>query len=107
MMSHATPATTSEQPTGHSPVGLYLRTYLFLLVLLAATVAVAFVHLGALNIVVALAIASVKAWLVAMNFMHLREGLRLTWLIAAGTFLWLAILIVGLLMDFATRTPSI
>lgn len=107
MTSHTNADTTSAHPTDHSSVGLYLRTYLLLLVLLAATVAVAFVHLGALNIVVALAIASVKAWLVAMNFMHLRDGLRLTWLIAAGSFLWLVILIVGLLMDVATRTPSI
>lgn len=94
MTSHAKAATTSEQPANYSSVGLYLRKYLFLLVLLAATVAF-----------MALAIASVKAWLVAMNFMHLRESLRLTWLIAAGTVLWLAVLIVGRLMDFATRTP--
>ncbi len=86
-----------------STVPLYLRTYLLLLVLLAVTVAVAFVHLGPLNIIVALAIASAKAWFVAMNFMHLRESHRLTWLVAIGAFLWLAILISGLLMDDVTR----
>jgi len=90
-----------------SHLATYLRTYLLLLVLLAATVAVAFVPLGPINILVALGIASAKAWLVAMNFMHLRDGLRLTWLIAAGSFLWLAILISGLLMDYVTRAPSV
>jgi caa(3)-type oxidase subunit IV len=96
MMSHAKATTTSEHPPSHSSVGLYLGRYLFLLVLLAAMVAF-----------MALAFASVKAWLEAMNFMHLRESLRLTWLIAAGTVPWLAVLIVGRLMDLATRTPTI
>ena len=90
--------------SSHASTGFfYVRTYLLLLVLLAVTVAVAFVHLGPFNIVIALAIASVKAWFVALNFMHLRESHRLTWLVAIGAFLWLAILICGLLMDDLTR----
>ena len=48
------------------------------MVLTAATVAAAYVNLGALNIVVALAIATVKATLVVLYFMHARYSPKRT-----------------------------
>jgi cytochrome c oxidase subunit IV len=83
-----------------SQLGLYLKIYVALLVLLVATVGAAYVRLGPLNIIVTLLIAGVKAWLVVMFFMHLSHGALLTRLIAIGSFIWLAILIVGVLMDY-------
>jgi cytochrome c oxidase subunit 4 len=55
-----------------TPTRTYLLVYLALLLLLAATVGVAFVNLGALNLILALTIAVVKAVLVVLFFMHVR-----------------------------------
>lgn len=54
------------------PVSLLLTIFGALLVLTIITVAVTYVDLGKMNIVVALAVAVVKAALVALYFMHLR-----------------------------------
>ena len=88
--------------SAESHLGLYLKVYVALLVLLLATVGAAYVPLGPVNIIITLLIAGVKAWLVVMFFMHLNHGALLTRLIAIGSFIWLAILIVGVLMDYAS-----
>ena len=54
-------------------VWVYIAIFLALLALTATTVQVAFVDLGALNTLVALAIALVKMLLVVFFFMHLRS----------------------------------
>ena len=90
---------------GHiAPVRLYLAVFAALLVLTATTVAVAFVDLGPLNTPAALVIAVVKALLVIVYFMHLRWSPRLTWLVAGAAFLWLALLVGGLLVDYLSRS---
>ncbi len=89
-----------------SKLGLYFKVYAALLVLLLATVGAAYVPLHHLNIVVTLLIAGVKAWLVVMFFMHLNHGALLTRLIVVGSFIWLAILIVGVLMDYESLPVS-
>ncbi len=53
------------------PVKTYLAIGGLLMALTIVTVLVSFINLGGFNIVVALAIASVKALLVAFFFMHL------------------------------------
>ena len=89
---------------GHiAPVSLYLAVFAALLVLTATTVAVAFVDLGALNTPAAIAIAVVKALLVILYFMHVRWSPRLTWIVAGAAFLWLALLVGGLLVDYLSR----
>ena len=84
-----------------------IRTYalvlLALLVLTAATTLVAFVDLGGFSVVVALAIAVCKMLLVALFFMHVRHSTKLTKLVVLGGLLWLAILLMLTLSDFATR----
>ena len=61
----------SEQE--HHGYGIYLVTWLSLLVLTAVTVSVAGMNLGSLSILTALAIASLKAAFVLYFFMHLKE----------------------------------
>ncbi|MFA5516759.1 MAG: cytochrome C oxidase subunit IV family protein [Desulfuromonadales bacterium] len=62
-----------SQQGGHIvPYRTFVFVWLALLVLTGATVAVSRVHLGALNVWVALGIASVKAGLVIFIFMHLQ-----------------------------------
>ncbi|HEX7183877.1 MAG TPA: cytochrome C oxidase subunit IV family protein [Thermoanaerobaculia bacterium] len=82
---------------------LYFAIFAALMVLTAATVAVAKIDLGALNDVVAMAIAVAKALLVLLFFMHVRYSTRLTALTAMGGFLWLAILIFLTMTDYLTR----
>jgi cytochrome c oxidase subunit IV len=74
-----------------------------LMVLLVATYAIAHVDLGPFNIVVALAIAIVKAILVVLFFMELKWSGRLTWVVAAAGMLWLVLLLAGTLDDTMTR----
>ena len=64
---------------------------------------VAFYDLGALNNIVMLLIASVKALLVILFFMHVRWSTRLTWVVAASGFAWLIILFGLTMTDYLTR----
>jgi len=84
-------------------IGMYTLVFLALLVLTAATTMVAFVDLGAFNVVVALFIAVVKMMLVALFFMHLRHSTVLTKVVVGGGMLWLGILLFLSLSDFVTR----
>ena len=63
---------------------LYYRICAALLLLTLLTVGVAYLNLGALNTVIALTIATGKALLVVLFFMHVRYSRPLTWLFAGG-----------------------
>jgi cytochrome c oxidase subunit 4 len=89
-------------PHGPSP-GTYMLVYLALMALLAATVAAAFVNFGPLNPAVAVAIAFVKAILVAAYFMHARYSPALIRLTAGSGLVWLGILFGLLLADYLSR----
>jgi cytochrome c oxidase subunit 4 len=82
---------------------MYYAVFAALMVGTAATVAAAFVDMGAMNNVVMLAIAIAKATLVVLFFMHVRWGTRLTWVIAASGFFWLLILFGLTMQDYLTR----
>ena len=84
-------------------VGTYVKILLALLVATAVTTAVARVDLGGFSVVVALGIASVKMVLVALFFMHIRHSTKLTRLVLLGGLLWLGILLLLTMTDFATR----
>ena len=60
----------------------------------------------AIGTIIALAIAVTKAVLVVLYFMHVRYSPRLTWVVIASGFLWLAIMILLTLSDYLTRTWS-
>lgn len=77
--------------------------WLALMALLATTFATAFVPMGAFNSVVNLAIAVVKAALVAVFFMHLRRPDATLRLAATAGLFWLGILFVLTFSDFLTR----
>lgn len=82
---------------------IYVAVFLALMVLTFVTVQVAKQDLGGLNAVVALTIAVIKASLVVLYFMHARYSPRLTWLVIASGFAWLAILIGVTLSDYMSR----
>lgn len=74
-----------------------------LMALLGATVGAAYIDLGRWNLPVAMAIATAKAVLILLYFMHVRFSHRLTWVFSGAAFLWLAIMLVLSLSDYTTR----
>ncbi len=84
-------------------VRAYIMVFACLMVFTVLTVAAAFVDLGSMNNVVAMAIAATKAVMVAMIFMHLRGGspLNVLW-ISSGIFGFL-IMIAFPLLDLLSR----
>jgi cytochrome c oxidase subunit IV len=86
------------------PRKTYFIVYLVLLVLLAATVGVAYIEIGSINLVLALTIAFGKAALVVLFFMHVYYSTSLTKVFVLTAILFL-ILLGGLTMaDYLTRT---
>lgn len=86
-------------------VKTYTIVFIALLVLTVVTVAVAYYNFGGLiNLVLALGIATCKAVLVALWFMHVRYSGRLIHVIIFASLLFLTLLIFGTLMDVYTRT---
>jgi len=81
----------------------YYRVFAALMLLLGATVTIAYVHLGELNIIAALTIAFIKATLIILYFMHVRYSSRLLWIFVGAGFFWLGILFALSFSDFLTR----
>jgi cytochrome c oxidase subunit 4 len=89
----------------HSEIslGTYRTVFTALIVLTAVTVTVAFIDLGALNNVVALGIACLKATLVLVYFMHLRYSSTLTRVALASGIAFFVILVAFTMSDVITR----
>jgi cytochrome c oxidase subunit IV len=85
---------------------IYIAVFLALLVFTVTTAAVSFVDLGPFNIVVALAIATIKASLVVLFFMHARYIPGRTQLVIIAGIFWLAIMLSLTLTDYTTRAPQ-
>ena len=74
------------------------------MVLFLLTVGIAYVDLGPFNIVVAMAIATIKAVVVALYFMHVRYGSKVIWVFVIASMFWLIILLALTLNDYLTRS---
>jgi cytochrome c oxidase subunit 4 len=81
----------------------YILVWAALLALTGLTLGLSYVPLGIGNAAVALAIASAKASLVALYFMHLRRESRLVLAVALVPLLVLALIIAGTLSDTLFR----
>ena len=81
----------------------YYTVFAALMAFLAATIGIAYIHLGRLNVFAALTIAFIKAGLIILYFMHVRYSSRLLWIFVAAGFFWLAILFALSFADFLTR----
>jgi cytochrome c oxidase subunit 4 len=95
MLDHAEPHVAT--------VRSYVTVFLILVALTLLTVFTALSPLGVWHTPVAMGIAAAKATLVFLFFMHLLHSPTLIWLVAGGTFLWLAIMFVLTLSDYWTR----
>jgi cytochrome c oxidase subunit IV len=85
------------------PLSTYLATWGTLVVLTAVTVGASYVDLGAMNLFLALAIATVKALVVSLIFMHLWFDHKFHALIFASSLLFLAIFIAFTMFDTEAR----
>ncbi len=86
---------------------MYVSVFAALLVLTFTTVFVGEVELGPWNVVVALVIAIIKATLVVLFFMGVRESSSLTKLIVAAGLFWMAILFGMTFNDYLSRGWSL
>jgi len=97
-----------SEPAEHSSsLTTYVVIWLALLAGTALTVIAAHINLGPFNAAVALTIATTKALLVALFFMHIRGASeKLLKLVVISTIFFLFILLALSMADFGTRMWS-
>jgi len=85
-------------------IKLYYAIWTALLLLTGITAGVAFIDLGPFNTVVALVIATLKAVLVLLFFMHLKYASeKMTSVVVISAIFWLLLLLALSLADYSTR----
>ena len=83
---------------------MYYTVWITLIILTGLTAWISTVDLGSFNTAVALIIASLKASIVALFFMHIKyTSERLTKIVIFAAIFWLLILLVLSMADYATR----
>ncbi len=92
---------TTHAVTGPKTYGAVLAA---LLVLTVITVGASYIDFGSMNTVVALVIATLKASLVALFFMHLRHD-KFNAIIFCGGLLFLGVFLIWTLFDISNRVP--
>jgi cytochrome c oxidase subunit 4 len=95
--------THTESPTHHGGPKIYTANLFALLFLTIITVAAASFNFGSANVVIALAIASVKAILVGLFFMHLIWDKPVNTIVIVAGFLFLGIFLMFDFLDVGTR----
>lgn len=90
--------------SGHiAPKSMYFSIFGALMVLTVLTVAVTYVHLGAFNLAVAMAIAVTKGMLVISFFMHVKYGPKVVKVTAGIGFFFLIIMVMFTMSDYLSR----
>lgn len=98
------PCEDPDEGLGHIvPVAVYNKVFAALLFLTALTVAAATQHFGDLSVAIALGIATVKAVLVTLYFMHLRFEKLLFWGVVAIPPIIFVLLFLGTLGDISVK----
>lgn len=94
-----------EQMESHERLSgrTYVMVWIGLLVLTGVSFGSSYVPLGQWETVVALAIATIKAVLVMLFFMHLLEAHFATQLVSIVTFAFIILLSLGIAADVALR----
>jgi cytochrome c oxidase subunit 4 len=82
---------------------VYIVIFVSLMLGTGITIWAAFQNFGKFNIVIALAIATIKATLVVLYFMHARYSPKRTQLVIVCSVFWLAIMLALTLSDYTTR----
>jgi cytochrome c oxidase subunit 4 len=82
---------------------MFTNVLLALLVLTAITVGTSRIDFGSANMLIAMFIASVKASLVILFFMHVKWDTAINKLVFLSSFIFLSLLFIFTLADQATR----
>ena len=85
------------------PLKIYYTIFAVLMLCTGLTVVIAYMDLGPLNTIAALGIATFKATIVVLFFMHVKYSSRLTWAVVLGSLFWLGILLALTMADYLTR----
>jgi cytochrome c oxidase subunit 4 len=96
----------SEEHAPHihvTPMWIYIAVFLALAAGTLLTWWVSTQDYGGWNTPIALLIATIKAVLVILFFMHVIHSTRLTWVVVIASFLWLGVLFVLTFADYLTR----
>jgi cytochrome c oxidase subunit 4 len=93
-----------EHAHAHGP-GRYFVIWGILLAFTALTVVTGRMDLGAANLPIAITIATVKATLVVLFFMHLSESHGANRLVFVVSLLFVLVLMLGVFGDLLTRSP--
>ena len=101
------PATHAPHGAHVTPVPALIGVWLALMVLTAATVAAVYIDLGSVNLWIAMGIASVKATLVALFFMHLWYDRTFNLLVFVVSFLFVTLFVGLALMDTMEYQPEV
>ena len=101
----SSPNAHTETHTHAHGDGIYHAILTVLLILTSITVGASYIQFGSssANVTIALSIASVKAALVALFFMHLLNDKPVNAIIALAGFMFLGIFLMFCLIDFNTR----
>ena len=94
---------THTHDKSHGGPAIYTANLLALMFLTVITVAAASFNFGSANVVIALAIASVKAILVGLFFMHLLWDKPVNAIILVAAFLFLGIFLMFDFLDVTSR----
>ena len=98
--SHTSEAFVHE----HNPMRAYLLVFAALGVLLIITVLATLLPTSEpWSFLIALFIAVIKAVLVILFFMHVKDASRVTWLFCGCSFIWLIIMFALTFGDYVTR----
>lgn len=83
---------------------MYYAIWIILLVLTVVTAGVATIDLGPFNTIVALVIASCKALIVVLFFMHVKyTSEKMTKVVIVAAVFWLLLLLALSMADYTTR----
>jgi cytochrome c oxidase subunit IV len=93
-----------EEAHEHGP-GRYVVIWLLLLVATVTTVVTGRMDLGGANLPLAMFIATVKATLVVLFFMHLWDSEGINRLVFGVSILFVLVLLLGVFGDLFTRMP--
>lgn len=103
-MARTQPAQSASRE--HGGIVRYVVVWGVLVLLTAITIVVGRFELGAASTAVALAIATAKAALVALFFMHLWDSEGENSLVIVVSLVLVGVLGAGVMADFSTRLPA-
>ncbi|HTU24335.1 MAG TPA: cytochrome C oxidase subunit IV family protein [Pirellulales bacterium] len=104
VLPHAEPHAADAGHHHQASTRLYFVIWGVLMALLVLTVAVNEYDMGQWNFFVAFGIAMVKAVLIVLFFMHVKDSPGLTKVVACAGFFWLAIMLGLTFSDYVSRT---